>query len=71
LEEETIRRAHETAQLFSSFELQLVKLGSALTSICAKTLKQVTRELGMNDLAIIYDDVNVNAVIPKVFCLCS
>jgi acyl-CoA reductase-like NAD-dependent aldehyde dehydrogenase len=38
---------------------------------CAKTLKRVTRELGMNDPAIICDDVNVDAVIPKVFCRCS
>jgi hypothetical protein len=66
LEEETIRRAHETAQLFSSFELQLVKLGSALMASCAKTLKRVTRELGMNDPAFICDDVNVDAVIASV-----
>jgi acyl-CoA reductase-like NAD-dependent aldehyde dehydrogenase len=38
---------------------------------CAKILKRVTRELGMNDLAIICDDVNVDVVILKVFCLCS
>jgi acyl-CoA reductase-like NAD-dependent aldehyde dehydrogenase len=33
---------------------------------CAKTLKRVTRELGMNDPAFICDDVNVDAVIASV-----
>ncbi|GFF91749.1 aldehyde dehydrogenase [Aspergillus udagawae] len=33
---------------------------------CAKTLKRVTRKLGMNNPAIICDDVNVDAVILKI-----
>ncbi|GIC91506.1 uncharacterized protein Aud_007950 [Aspergillus udagawae] len=33
---------------------------------CAKTLKRVTQELGRNNPAIIYDNVNVDAVIPKI-----
>jgi acyl-CoA reductase-like NAD-dependent aldehyde dehydrogenase len=44
--------------------------GKRVMASCAKTLKRVTRELGRNDTAIICDDINVAAVIPKVFYLC-
>jgi acyl-CoA reductase-like NAD-dependent aldehyde dehydrogenase len=40
--------------------------GKRVMASCAKTLKRVTLELGGNDPAIICDDVNVDAVIPKV-----
>ena len=33
---------------------------------CAKTMKRVTLELGGNDPAIICDDVDIDAVVPKV-----
>lgn len=48
----------------------LTLTGKRITASCAKTLKRVTRELGRNDPATICDDVNVDAVIPKVSCLC-
>jgi acyl-CoA reductase-like NAD-dependent aldehyde dehydrogenase len=40
--------------------------GKRVMASCAKTLKRVTLELGGNDPAIICDDVNIDAVIPKV-----
>ncbi|KAB8263620.1 Aldehyde/histidinol dehydrogenase [Aspergillus pseudonomiae] len=45
--------------------------GSSLTgrrvmASCAKTLKRVTLELGGNDPAIVCDDVDIDAIIPKV-----
>lgn len=44
--------------------------GKRVMASCAKTLKRVTLELGGNDPAIVCDDVNIDAVIPKVFRLC-
>ncbi|PTU20375.1 hypothetical protein P175DRAFT_0283107 [Aspergillus ochraceoroseus IBT 24754] len=40
--------------------------GRRVMASCAKTLKRVTLELGGNDAAIICDDVNIDAVIPKI-----
>ncbi|GFF27415.1 probable aldehyde dehydrogenase [Aspergillus udagawae] len=40
--------------------------GKRVMASCAKTLKRVTLELGGNDPAIICDDVNIDAVIPKI-----
>ncbi|OJJ33608.1 hypothetical protein ASPWEDRAFT_624778 [Aspergillus wentii DTO 134E9] len=40
--------------------------GKRVMASCAKTLKRVTLELGGNDPAIICDDVDIDAVIPKV-----
>lgn len=40
--------------------------GKRVMASCPKTLKRMTRELGRNDPAIICDDVNVDAVIPKI-----
>ncbi|KAJ5087160.1 Aldehyde dehydrogenase N-terminal [Penicillium angulare] len=40
--------------------------GKRVMTSCAKTLKRVTLELGGNDPAIICDDVDIDAVIPKV-----
>ncbi|KAJ5281974.1 Aldehyde dehydrogenase N-terminal [Penicillium angulare] len=39
--------------------------GRKVMASCAKTLKRVTLELGGNDPAIICDDVDIDAVIPK------
>ncbi|KAF5856728.1 hypothetical protein ETB97_006781 [Aspergillus alliaceus] len=49
--------------------------GSSLTgrrvmASCAKTLKRVTLELGGNDPAIICEDVDIDAVVPKLAILC-
>jgi acyl-CoA reductase-like NAD-dependent aldehyde dehydrogenase len=41
--------------------------GKLVMKSCAKTLKRVTLELGGNDPAIICDDVNIDAIIPKVY----
>lgn len=40
--------------------------GKRVMASCAKTLKRVTLELGGNDPAIICDDVDIAAIIPKV-----
>jgi acyl-CoA reductase-like NAD-dependent aldehyde dehydrogenase len=40
--------------------------GKRVMASCAKTLKRVTLELGGNDPAIICDDVDIDAIIPKV-----
>lgn len=40
--------------------------GRRVMASCAKTLKRVTLELGGNDPCIICDDVDIDAVIPKV-----
>ncbi|GIJ88214.1 hypothetical protein Asppvi_007132 [Aspergillus pseudoviridinutans] len=40
--------------------------GKRVMASCAKTLKRVTLELGGNDPAIVCDDVNIDAVIPKI-----
>lgn len=40
--------------------------GKRVMASCAKTLKRVTLELGGNDPAIICDDVDIEAIIPKV-----
>ncbi|KAJ5726985.1 hypothetical protein N7493_006012 [Penicillium malachiteum] len=40
--------------------------GKRVMASCAKTLKRVTLELGGNDPAIICEDVDIDAVIPKV-----
>ncbi|PYI00773.1 Aldedh-domain-containing protein [Aspergillus sclerotiicarbonarius CBS 121057] len=44
--------------------------GRRVMASCAKTLKKVTLELGGNDPAIICDDVDIDAVVPKVAILC-
>jgi acyl-CoA reductase-like NAD-dependent aldehyde dehydrogenase len=46
-----------------------VVTGKLVMMSCAKTLKRVTLELGGNDPAIICDDVNIDAIIPKVYYL--
>lgn len=40
--------------------------GKRVMASCAKTLKRVTLELGGNDPAIVCEDVDIDAVIPKV-----
>ncbi|KAJ5771588.1 Aldehyde dehydrogenase N-terminal [Penicillium odoratum] len=40
--------------------------GRRVMASCAKTLKRVTLELGGNDPAIICDDVDIDAIIPKI-----
>lgn len=40
--------------------------GKRVMASCAKTLKKVTLELGGNDPAIICEDVDIDAIIPKV-----
>ena len=40
--------------------------GKKVMATCAKSLKRVTLELGGNDAAIICDDVDIDAVVPKV-----
>ncbi|KAJ5633427.1 Aldehyde dehydrogenaseN-terminal [Penicillium lividum] len=40
--------------------------GKRVMASCAKTLKRVTLELGGNDPAIICDDVDIDAIIPKI-----
>ncbi|KAK2798317.1 hypothetical protein FQN50_008873 [Emmonsiellopsis sp. PD_5] len=44
--------------------------GKKVMASCAGTLKRVTLELGGNDAAIICDDVDIEAIIPKVAILC-
>ena len=43
--------------------------GKKVMASCAKSLKRVTLELGGNDAAIICDDVDIDAVVPKVSSL--
>lgn len=43
-----------------------IATGKRVMASCAKTLKRVTLELGGNDPAIVCDDVDIDAVIPKV-----
>lgn len=45
--------------------------GKRVMASCAKTLKRVTLELGGNDPAIICDDVDIEAIIPKVGSICQ
>ncbi|KAM5472307.1 hypothetical protein MauCBS54593_002898 [Microsporum audouinii] len=40
--------------------------GKRVMESCAKTLKRVTLELGGNDAAIVCEDVDIDAIIPKV-----
>lgn len=40
--------------------------GKRVMASCAKTLKRVTLELGGNDPCIICDDVDIDAIIPKI-----
>ncbi|CEJ62739.1 Putative Aldehyde dehydrogenase [Penicillium brasilianum] len=47
-----------------------IATGKRVMASCSKTLKRVTLELGGNDPAIICDDVDVDAIIPKVGVLC-
>ncbi|KAJ6118409.1 hypothetical protein N7471_013876 [Penicillium samsonianum] len=46
-----------------------IATGRRVMASCAKTLKRVTLELGGNDPAIICDDIDIDAVIPKVAIL--
>lgn len=43
-----------------------VGTGKKVMQACATTLKRVTLELGGNDAAIVYPDVNIAEVVPKV-----
>jgi acyl-CoA reductase-like NAD-dependent aldehyde dehydrogenase len=43
-----------------------IATGKRVMASCAKTLKRVTLELGGNDPAIICDDVDIDAIIPKI-----
>ncbi|GAB1215636.1 hypothetical protein ATERTT37_004828 [Aspergillus terreus] len=43
-----------------------IATGRRVMASCSKTLKRVTLELGGNDPAIICDDVDLDAIIPKV-----
>jgi acyl-CoA reductase-like NAD-dependent aldehyde dehydrogenase len=45
-----------------------IATGKRVMASCAKTLKRVTLELGGNDPSIICEDVDIDAIIPKV-CL--
>lgn len=47
-----------------------IATGKRVMTSCAKTLKRVTLELGGNDPCIVCDDVDIEAVIPKVGPLC-
>ena len=42
--------------------------GKKVMESCSRTLKRVTLELGGNDAAIIYPDVDLDKVVPKVSC---
>ncbi|PWY93966.1 aldehyde dehydrogenase [Aspergillus sclerotioniger CBS 115572] len=44
--------------------------GQLVMATCARTLKKLTLELGGNDPAIICEDVDIDAVVPKVAVLC-
>lgn len=43
-----------------------IMTGKRVMASCAKTLKRITLELGGNDPAIICDDVDIDAIIPKI-----
>lgn len=43
-----------------------ISTGKKVMESCSRTLKRVTLELGGNDPAIIYDDVDLEKVVPKV-----
>ncbi|KAJ5499431.1 Aldehyde dehydrogenase N-terminal [Penicillium expansum] len=43
-----------------------IATGKRVMAACAPTLKRVTLELGGNDPAIICDDVDIDAIIPKI-----
>ncbi|KAJ5773737.1 hypothetical protein N7457_008633 [Penicillium paradoxum] len=43
-----------------------IPTGKRVMAACAKTLKRVTLELGGNDPAIICEDVDIDAIIPKI-----
>lgn len=45
--------------------------GKRVMMSCAKTLKRVTLEMGGNDAAIICEDVDIDAIIPKVSLVCA
>lgn len=44
----------------------LVATGKKVAAACAPTLKRFTLELGGNDVAIVYPDVDIAATVPKV-----
>ncbi|KAL1966219.1 hypothetical protein VTN77DRAFT_4771 [Rasamsonia byssochlamydoides] len=44
--------------------------GKKVMASCASTLKRVTLELGGNDPAIICEDVDIDAILPKIATLC-
>ncbi|KAJ5949789.1 hypothetical protein N7454_001373 [Penicillium verhagenii] len=46
-----------------------IATGRLVMASCAKTLKRVTLELGGNDPAIICEDVDIDAIIPKIAVL--
>ncbi|RBR15625.1 uncharacterized protein FIESC28_07266 [Fusarium coffeatum] len=46
-----------------------IETGKRVMQSCAKTLKSVTLELGGNDPAIICDDVDIDAIVPKIATL--
>ncbi|CAG7562060.1 unnamed protein product [Fusarium equiseti] len=46
-----------------------IETGKRVMQSCAKTLKRVTLELGGNDPAIICDDVDIDAIVPKIATL--
>ncbi|KAL9567415.1 hypothetical protein ACKAV7_008365 [Fusarium commune] len=46
-----------------------IETGKRVMRSCAMTLKSVTLELGGNDPAIICEDVDINAIIPKITTL--
>lgn len=46
-----------------------VETGKKVMQSCAKTLKRVTLELGGNDPAIICEDVDIDAIVPKITTL--
>lgn len=43
-----------------------VATGKKVAAACASTLKRFTLELGGNDVAIVYPDVDIAATVPKV-----
>ncbi|KAL1868147.1 hypothetical protein Plec18167_008338 [Paecilomyces lecythidis] len=43
-----------------------IATGKLVMASCAKTLKRVTLELGGNDPAIVCDDVDIDAIVPKI-----
>ncbi|KGO74097.1 Aldehyde dehydrogenase, N-terminal [Penicillium italicum] len=47
-----------------------IATGKKVMAACATALKRVTLELGGNDPAIICDDVDIDAIIPKIGVIC-